>query len=84
MMMGRVSRAGLLAHIKNMTTTLTGASILSSVGGRLNARRRVGAMCWRIIMLEICPMALKKASAWACSNGHFHGQCTACGCVVPK
>lgn len=33
-------------------------------------------------MLEIFPMALKKASAWACSNGHFHGQCTACGCVV--
>lgn len=43
-----------------------------------------GAMRWRIIMLEICPMALKKASAWACSNGRFHGQCTACGCVVPK
>ena len=35
-------------------------------------------------MLEICPIALKKARAWACSNGHFHGQCTACGCVVPE
>ena len=46
MMINRVHRAGLLAHIKNVTTTLTGASILLSVGGRLSAHPRAGAM-WR-------------------------------------
>lgn len=44
MMINRVNRAGLLAHIRNVITTLTGASILLSVGGRLNARPRTGAM----------------------------------------
>ena len=46
MMMDRVRRAGLLAHSSDMTITMTGASILLSVGGRLSTHPRAGAM-WR-------------------------------------
>ena len=39
----------------------------------------------KAVMLSIRPKWCEKiASAWACSNGHFHGQSTACGCVAPE